>query len=376
MRINTTLFGNINLLTHCPLVGASESFAFVTAINESFNGVENRVPLRDKAKQQMKFNYINFSKDFAEDFADIRRRWAVPFNQELQYIGDASGDIILCDTSLSDFRNDSLALIKSGDQIRVAEIQEVLEDGLQLYYPIDEIENATISPLRLGYFDGDIQRVYRLSHVQNTVTFVVDDPAQYIEKEPEQYKGKDIYFFVFREANANFQSAIRKQQDFIDYEIGNFSTRSRWTHSITERAWKVVIDNKEELFEFKRFLARRLGQFREFWMNSQEQNLIVKNTGLITSNLDVELLNSNWTGRRKFAIHKKDGTWVAVSATGASVVGGNTRFALESPLNIYAQDIERISYLGLYRLATDEAEITYNGNNTATCPLTILEYET
>lgn len=372
MRINTTLFGGLNLLTHCPLVGAVETYDFLTAINESFNGIEERTPLRDKPKQQFSIDFSNLSTDFIEQYVDIRRKWAVPFNQEIQYVGTASGDMIACDVNASDFRADSLALIKSGNDIRIAEIEEVLEDGLKLYGAIDEIQDATITPLKVCVIDGDIQRNFKLTHVMNAVKFLVIDVNEIVEEVPTQFKDKDIYFLEFREVGASFNSSISKQQDLIDYEIGLFSTRTRWNNARFMRDWNVVFKTRAELFKFKKFLFRRLGKYREFWLPTNERNLILKNTGNITTTVDVELINMNWRDRKNLAF-KVNGEWLARTATTVSTVNGNTRFVLDQPLNVNSSDVELISYLGLYRLNTDTIDIDFLGNGVAKSSLSLVE---
>lgn len=372
MRINTTLFGSLNLLTHCPLVGAVETYDFLTAINESFNGIEERTPLRDKPKQQFSIDFSNLSTDFIEQYVDIRRKWAVPFNQEIQYIGTVSGDMIACDVNASDFRADSLALIKSGNDIRIVEIEEVLEDGLKLYSVIDEIQDATIAPLKICIIDGDIQRNFKLTHVMNAVKFLVIDVNEIIEEVPNQFKDKDIYFLEFKESGTTFNSAISKQQDLIDYDIGLFSTRTRWNNARFMRDWNVVFKTRDELFNFKKFMFRRLGKYREFWLPTNERNLILKSTGNITTTIDVELINVNWRDRKNLAF-KVNGEWLARTATTVSTVNGNTRFVLDQPLNVNSSDVELISYLGLYRLNTDTIDIDFLGNGVAKSSLSLVE---
>lgn len=372
MRINTTLFGSLNLLTHCPLVGAVETYDFLTAINESFNGIEERTPLRDKPKQKFSIGFSNLSTDFIEQYVDIRRKWAVPFNQEIQYVGTVSGDMIACDVNASDFRADSLALIKSGNDIRIAEIEEVLADGLKLYSAIDEIQDATIAPLKICIIDGDIQRNLKLTHVVNGVKFLVVDVNEIQEEYPIQFKSKDIYFLEFKESDASFISSISKQQDLIDYDVGLFSTRTHWNNSKFFREWNPVFKTRAELFKFKKFMFRRLGKFREFWLPTNERNLILKNTGNITTTVDVELINVNWRDRKNLAF-KVGGEWIARTATLVSTVNGNTRFVLDQPLNVNASNVELISYLGLYRLNTDTIEIDFLGNSVARSSLALVE---
>lgn len=374
MRVNTTLYGELTLLTHCPLVGAVESMGFVTAISRSFNGTEDRQPLRDMPQQSISLSYVAMPSYFDVEYADIRKRWAIPFDQEIQYVGDVANGatVINCDTSLSDFRDNSLALLKNGSEFRVVEIEAVNPDSLDLLNQVSGIVNATISPLRVCVIDGDIGRSYNTTYQDSVVLFKVIDTTELPEQLPSQtYKGKDLYYPTLYTDNGRLETRIRRQQDLVDYSIGLFATRTRELNSNVLKNWNFQTDNRVELINFKKFLFRRLGMFREFYMPSFEQNMKLKNTGLVTNSIDVE--RTNYIERKNISL------WVGSEWRSFEVLSTTqpnsttTRLSLSQPVNEQASAIKRISYLGLYRLNSDSVDINYGGNGFATISMPIVE---
>lgn len=116
MKIQTTLFGELVLLSECTLVGSSESLAFSTYMFESHNGTEQRTALRETASQILNIDYVTVRKAMGQNFnvlyGGLRLKWAVPVDIEWQRITSASSDFITCNTAIYDYRPDSLALIK------------------------------------------------------------------------------------------------------------------------------------------------------------------------------------------------------------------------------------------------------------------------
>ncbi len=377
MRIDTRLYGQVTLLDKCPLIGATETLEFVTAMSESFDGFEERDCLRDIPKHSITVDYNSMSDYFDVEYRDIRRMWAIPFNQESQYVGDieTSATEIACNTNSSDFRPSSLAILSNGSTFRVVEISDVSDGFLTLYEPLTTgLMNASIAPLRVGYIDGDIQRTFNTTHVSSAFNFRVWDAIDLDDGDiSDQYKGEDIYFFNIFSSSGQYEANITKQQDFIDYDIGGFYTRTRHNHGKVMRNWEYHVDNTEDLYTFKKFLFRRKGMFRPFWLPLYEKTLKLKSTGLIGSFIHVE--RTDYIDRKNLALNI-DGEWVAVGVTSIVNVNGNTtRLNLDSSLDVDANLISSVSYLGLHRFNSDTIDIEYDGNGYASTSIPITEIE-
>lgn len=374
MKINTYLFGEINLMTHCPLVGATESLGFLTNVHESFSGIEERDCLRETPKQAFSFSYQAMSNFFDEEYDAIREMWAVPFLQDAQEVGTIAiaESVVSCYTSIADLRPNTLAAIYSDTEFEIVEIESIDANSVTLYEPTTiYFENAKIAPVRVGYFEGDIDRTYSGSFTSANVSFRVQDSIELSEGVPQQYKGNDLYFPIFRNSTKDYEARISKQQDFIDYDVGGFATRTRHLNSRVYRTWNIRTIGNAELYDFKRFLFRRKGMYKPFWMPLHENNIIHKATGTITNSINVQ--RTDMIKRKNLALLVND-TWKAVEVTNIVNVNGNTtRLDFASSLNIQAKDIRKISYLGLYRFNSDTIELNYSSNGVVNASIPIVE---
>src|SRR5690606_30640324 len=115
--------------------------------------------LRETASQVLNIDYVVARQALAQNFnvlcGGMRKLWAVPVDYEWQSVEVVSGDFIPCDTSIFDFRNDSLAVLRHADGYSVVEILEVGPNGLKLYDPVD-VPVSKLCPLRVGFILGDV----------------------------------------------------------------------------------------------------------------------------------------------------------------------------------------------------------------------------
>ena len=111
--------------------------------------------------------------------------------------------------------------------------------------------------------------------------------------------------------------------------------------------------------------------FREFYMPSFEQNMKLKNSGLVTNSIDVE--RTNYIERKNISlwIGSEWRSFEVLSITQPNIT--TTRLKLSQSVNEQASEIKRISYLGLYRLNSDSVDINYGGNGFATISIPIVE---
>ena len=92
------------LLTKCPLLETTERYEFKTDIHQSFDATsEERIPLRDQARQSFKYSLLAARAENPEVFNNIyawmRNEFLVVQPLERATVGDLSGDFIEVDTS-------------------------------------------------------------------------------------------------------------------------------------------------------------------------------------------------------------------------------------------------------------------------------------
>ena len=118
-----------------------------------------------------------------------------------------------------------------------------------------------------------------------------------------------------------------------------------------------------------------MGQYRPFYMPSFESNLRIvslNGTSLVVQDDDVMSCASN---RLNLAI-KANEQWYAVQASKVEQVSSTqAKYTLVSSLGFTTSQIQRISYLGLYRLNSDSIDFTYKGNEIVEANTSIVEIE-
>ncbi|MBI1450325.1 hypothetical protein IL972_00030 [Acinetobacter sp. FL51] len=378
MLFSTELFGDVVLLTSPALVGATEKIGFKTDIFESKNGFEIRTPLRDKARQTLGFSSVAIRKEIAQHFnvqyGGIRKNWAVPLYQESQYVGSVDSDFIECRTDIYSFYANSLAVLRNGSEFKIIEIASVESNGLKLAAPI-AMANAKLYPVRLCFINGDIARQISGVHAHASITFNVIDEIELKESTPAQFLGDDLYFFCLTYSGGSMEATISQQQDIIDNQVSVVFQDTNWNFARYSKQYRAVIKNQAELYDYRRFLFRRQGRFRPFWLPTYESNMRCKSTGLVSSVLLVEHdQHKQLADLRKHIAIKSNGNWTAHTITASAPVAGNSIQVTISPaLNKNASTIERISYLGLHRLDADNVELNYQGANIVEANVMIIE---
>lgn len=380
MKVTTNLYGDLILLTTPALVGANESIGFKTDIFQASDGTEQRTPLKDKARQTLSFSSLSIRQTIAQQFnvqwGGIRQLWAVPLYQERQLVGDVNSDFIACNTSIYDFRDNSLALLKNDAGVKLLEIVEVQSTGLQFSESVS-FDNAKLYPVRVCFISGDITRNISGVHAFMSVDFIVIDEPVIEPETPEQFLDDDLYFFALTYSGDAMQATISQQQNILDNEIGDIYQSTDWNFARYGKPYRAVLKGQQQIHDYKNFLFRRQGRYRPFWLPTYESNLRSKSTGIVTDTLFVEVDQyKQLADQRQHIAIKCDGVWTAHTITASSFVSTSTvQLTLTPALDKAASSIQRISYLGLHRLDADSVTLNYQGAGMVEVSVPILELE-
>ena len=91
MKIQTQ-YGEVHVLTNCPLLDSTERLEFKTEVHEAYDSSEDRYIQRDAPRQLLSFNYVNMQKAMGDIFhmlyANLRNLWGIPLPQFRQLIPD------------------------------------------------------------------------------------------------------------------------------------------------------------------------------------------------------------------------------------------------------------------------------------------------
>ena len=403
MKIQTSQFGEVHVLTNCPLLSSTERLEWMTEVHESFGGSEDRYPLRDTPRQILSFNYVQMRKEMGDLFhmlaANLRKQWGIPLRQVKRSIPNTvDDDYIILNTAstIADLRV-GFAFIESKEGSQVVEITEIgryiivqeeirdpetdeviqpliteYQDGFRLAANIT-VTNAVIYPLRICIIDGDasINAGGFWSNASMVFRVLAEDLPEHIGDLPAQYKGNDIYFRPLLLDGDSIEITMSQHQNIVDNSVGGFQSFTHHARVKQSKPFKSLIRSWDEFQEFRRFLFRRGGRYRPFWLPLYERHLNILNTGNITTSLSTNtkyLLEAN---RNYIAVKRKDGIWTAHQITAKT--GGS--LTVSPAINAQRNSIENICYMGLYRFDADQIEFQFLGAGISQVTIPILELE-
>lgn len=370
------------LLTKCPLRDTTERYEFKTDVHKSYDGTsEERLPLRDQARQSFNYSQIALRKEIPELFnvlySWMRKEFLIPQLLESKFVGDLGDDFIETESSNLGINIGTLILIYSNENYQVREVTEigryeVIEDiptyidGYRLNAAVTAT-GATIKPLRKCIINGDVKIQANGSVLKPSLNFLVLDSVEYpIASSPEQFKSEDLYFTpLLLEGNmldVNFQ----QHQALVDGDLGEIWSFSHWVMPETLKNFRVIMKSRQDYIDYKKWFYRRRGRLNQFWMPSYQNNFNL----VSRSSSGITVKNDNYLSDRKNIAIKANGIWTAHSVTSTNVNGQNIVMNLtpQPPVNI-----ERVSYLGLYRLNSDAVEFYFKGADIVEATVPIVE---
>lgn len=400
MKIQTK-YGEVHVLTNCPLLDSTERLEFKTEVHEAYDSSEDRYIQRDAPRQVLSFNYVNMQKAMGDMFhmlyANLRKQWGIPLPQFRQLIPDmVDSDFIIMDTKAysADLRV-GFILLESSEGAQVAEIvsigryiivqeeirdpetneviQELIteyQDGFRLAQNVT-VSNASIMPLRICIIDGDASISTGGFWSNSSVVFRVlaEDSPEHSGDVPEQYQGEDIYFKPLLLDGSALEMTLMQHQNIVDAGVGGFQQFTHWKKPRYLKPFKAVLKGWDQYSEYRRFLFRRMGRYQAFWMPLYEKHLNILNTANITTSLSTNTKYLLEADRKHIAVKRKNGMWTAHEITAKT--GGS--LTVSPAINAHRNDIQTICYLGLHRLDADQIEFQFLGAQITQVTVPIVE---
>ncbi len=363
-----------------------ETLEWKTQLFKANNGTEQRVRLRKAPRQRMQVRYPLPYKELARAenlaYGWLTRRWAVPLWSEAQQVvtGIPTGtQTFNIDTTVADFRVGSLiAVWQDAKQNITAEIQSMTPTSITLDKPINESYALPwVAPVRIGRVLGNISRQTDGYNGALSVQFEFSDGVDLgAGIAPQQFLGNDVYLDAGIIGEERFlQDSINARIDVVDYG-GVVSSYAPWTYTQIRRPYKFLLQGLDEVWTFRKWLHRRAGRIRPFWIPTFESNLHLQMTGLVTGALTVSSDDYKLFGykRSHIAIKLNDGTYQLRTVLGITdIPDGKSVLAIDSNLNVDASLIREVSFLGLHRVDADRIEMDWMSNRTVQVTVPIME---
>ena len=381
-KVTTSLFGELAILPYQAEAPIKESLEFLTDVIEAHDSTEQRLQLRSKPRQT--FNYTmplqawKAAAAFNTEYGAIRKDWAIPIWTEAQYIGTVGAGLlsINCNTSLYDLRPQSLAMLYNpcGD-FQVIEIDEVFSTYITLLADSEFVANAWLMPVRKGWIQGNIDKPTSGHNGKSTLAFLVDDNPVIAPTVPTQYLSDDIYYDIPLLNSGSLSASLSQNQDIVDMELGPIGRRTHWDRPRYGKPWRSILTTPQEIRDYRKFLCRRAGKLRRFWFPTFENNMRVTSTGTITTTLVIESDSFiNYALPRTHIAFEANGLWYPREISSPTQIDPqHVQFTLSSALNVKAEQIARISYLGLHRFDADRIELNWQGGGVVEASVQVLE---
>ncbi|MFN4186409.1 MAG: hypothetical protein ACK4FN_00100 [Acinetobacter johnsonii] len=400
MKIQTQ-YGEVHVLTNCPLLDSTERLEFKTEVHESFDGSEDRYIQRDAPRQVLSFNYVNMQKAMGDIFhmlyANLRNLWGVPLPQFRQVIPDLEdSDFIIMETTThrADLRVGFILLessegaqtaeivsigryIITQEEIRDPETDEILQaleteyqDGFRLAQNVT-VSNASIMPLRICIIDGDasISTGGFWSNSSMVFRVLAEDSPEHSGDVPEQYRGEDIYFKPLLLDGDSLEMTLMQHQNIVDADVGGFQQFTHWKKPRYLKPFKSVLRGWDKYTEYRRVFFGRIGRYKTIlfalYLKKLKKLKNANNTNKQSTNTKY-LLEAD---RKHIAVKRKNGTWTAHEITAKT--GGS--LTVSPAINAHRNDIQTICYLGLHRFDADHIEFQFLGAQITQVTVPIVE---
>lgn len=365
---------------------AKESLAWLTDILESKDGTEQRIRCRKKPRQGLVADYpvnyddMQFHKNRVYSWAG--RVWAVPLWTEAQAVGSVSNGAssIVVPSAQVDLRDNTLAfLYENSRKTEPIDIGTIVGTTVNLEKVVSQsYSNAWLMPVRVGRVVGRPRFTSNGNKGVMRMEYEFTDNIDFgLGSTPTQFLGSDIYFDELYKGSDEMDEEFLTRVDVVDYEWGSVKTDAPWANTKIKKPVQYIVQGLTDIMNFRKFLHRRAGRLRPYWMPSFNSDLRVVKFGSVTTGLPVYADDYNLfaANRTHIAVKLLNGTWLSRTITGITDnLDGTLTLTLDSTLGgILAADIQYVSYLGLYRFDSDVIELDWQSNRTVVTTIPVVE---
>lgn len=360
--------------------GVIERLSASTDILQSESAAEQRRALRQAPRRE--FEAPMYVEGRERQLLDLvlhgwsARTWALPLWHEIQLLRTAvpGGALFIpCDTAFLDFHAGGLAMLR-GESAFTSEtvaIDQVLDDGLQLAR-VTQLEwpaGSRLYPVRSAQLveEPSLTRLTDMA-ISADVHFLVVEPCDWPAVMPSTlYRGHPVY-----ETRPDESEDLTRTLSRLLLTLDNGSAIPLYTDT-ADRALAVVrhrwIDlGREARAAVRSFIYAMNGRQKAVWVPTHADDLTLASPATPVSTT-IDVLSCGYTrfasakpGRRDIRIELRDGTVVHRRITGSIELSPEIeRLALDSSLGrqVLPDDVDRISWLGLFRFDSDVQEIEH-----------------
>lgn len=381
----TVIGTRLSIMTYQAEALWQEVWEWKTQVIESYNGAEQRIKLRNVPRVMLNTTYpIPASeKQKAQNrlIGWLGLRWLIPMWSEATKIFNVTSGSSILNVDLNDTE-----LLEGGEallwsSINSYEIINIIAVGgttITLELPVGgNYAKGFVIPTRTGtIFQGAVRHTDGYSNKLD-IPFKLDPIEPIYEDSYTQYLGFDVDTTINIAPNKGIISDnLVTRVDRIEYGTGVSETITPWNFNRIIRIYTVENKTHAETMAFKKWLFRRSGKFRPFWMPTFEHDFTLSMTGTVYNTLIVknDYYKAFCENREFIAVKLKNGNWLFRKIL--SYVEGVSLDTLivDSDLTVDSSEISVLCYLTFKRLDTDRVEIEYS-NGLTTASIRTIEIE-
>lgn len=373
----------------------TETLEWRSDILRTFDGNEQRRAVRTKARRYFEYKYTLTSLDQQMLQSMLwgwqNRAFMLPIwtdkrkLTQAQSIGNTT--LFIDPTNYSFVAGGSAIIMQSPTNYEVVQLLTVTPTvttarGLEKSWPI----GTAVYPIVPGYMRESVPVLrYTDNAMDGSLSFVtsadVVDPYTPDSTAPITYDGIEV-----TTTQPNWRDNIDTTFDYkfslVDMQSGTIASIPHDTYSRNTRKYSWLLGSRAEILDFRKFLGRRKGQVKTFWVPSWTQdftvvaNIAASDTSILfTDNLFRQMIGVN-TAHNRIMFRMKTGQVFYRRITDVQIAldGVSTSVSIDTPLGtaFTIAQVKSVHMLNLCRLATDKIDIVWKSNNVATVDTTLM----
>lgn len=361
-----------------------ETYQANSWVFRSSNGTEQSGTVSGVDQRRVLSYGLTLTREQAQEFSNIMFTWqdrafGVPHWAEKTKTTTAAlaGDLTLaCDTTKRSFREGGAVIVfHDANKWESRTISELTASGVTLTTPLehDWPSGSRVYPMLPGFAATSVSTSWVTDSVMRVSLQFQLEPSEAPSNltqvaPPLTYNGQELYLgkINWREAlPVRFESNSPRQ----DKGTGKLRTIPTSGFAFIKREHTWLVKNIDEADKLRQFLARRKGVARRVYMPSGTSDFTLTKDALVSEST-IDVTDNQYAGligshpaRRRVIIVFRDGTYLCRKIMSSSVVDGTgtARLLLDTPhgRDILKKDVKRISFLALYRMASNNFTIRW-----------------
>lgn len=359
-----------------------ETLEWATAIETAFDRSEHRIEQREEPRRILEYaaQVVGPETGLFENalFGWADRLFALPLWPEVSTLtapAAIGATAISLDTADRSYVADGLLVIfQSAAVFEAIEIESVSSDavtlkkGTERAWPV----GTRVYPVMVSRLDGGANVRYIAEDKLELPVRFVGSPAEAPTRLPDvapaiTFNGVEVYT-----QGTNWISGVgvnvQADVDLLDAPSGVFSMRQRsgWPTIVKEHEW--LNKTRAEQSMLRAFLKRRAGRLAPVWMPTGTADfklladVVQTDTTLLVEDNGYAVMIDGHPARRHVLIQLRGGTNIVREIDNVAPQGdGTANLTLTAAVGVgfTRKQLRRISYLGLYRLASDAVTISH-----------------